>query len=293
MGSNLLQAIVNIAARDQFLLSHKAQTRNRINRVGESLEVYVQQAFANVFDSQTAIEFTQQTQDIFSYVSNNSSPPDLILRDGDAVEVKKLESINGTISLNSSYPKSHLHADSSLLTQACKNCETKRWQIKDHIYVIGFVPKVGKALKTLKQLWFVDGACYAASRDVYEQPFTRISDSLHKAENVTFDEKSTELGRAIKVDPLERTILRVRGMWEIQHPNKAFRDLIGQQSTENFQMLAVVRESKYQQILNSDQNLETTIERLGIQVTTAQVLDPNNKAKLLNVRVVQYEANHG
>ena len=290
MGSNLLQAIVNIAARDQFLLSHKAQTRNRINRVGESLEVYVQQAFANVFDSQTAIEFTQQTQDIFSYVSNNSSPPDLILRDGDAVEVKKLESRNGTVSLNSSYPKSHLHADSSLLTQACKNCETKRWQIKDHIYVIGFVQKKSRALK---QLWFVDGACYAASRDVYEQVFTRISDSLHKAENVTFDEKSTELGRAIKVDPLERTILRVRGMWEIQHPNKAFRDLIGQQSTENFQMLAVVRESKYQQILNSDQNLETAIERLGIQVATAQVLDPNNKAKLLNVRVVRYEANHG
>jgi hypothetical protein len=57
-------------------------------------------------------------------------------------------------------------------------------------------------------------------------------------------------------------------------------------------MLAILRESKYQQILRSDPTLELELDRLGIQRTSEQVLDPNNKAKLLDVRFVQYEANH-
>ena len=173
-----------------------------------------------------------------------------------------------------------------LLNHACRNCESEGWQIKDMVYIIGSVSS-----HFLKQLWFVDGSCYAANRDVYEKVFSRISNALHKAEHITFM-RSKELGRAISVDPLERTVLRLRGMWEIQHPNVAFKDSILENSGQNFQMLAVLRESKYEQILGSNRNLETEIEGLGIQVTSAKVLDPNNKAKLLNVRVVQYEASH-
>ncbi len=288
MSSNILRAMVNIAARDQFLLAHEEQNRNRINRLGEKLEVFVQQAFAGIFQTQTKLELAQRTQGIFSYVANNSNPPDLILSGSDAIEIKKLESLNGAISLNSSYPKSYLHSNSTLLTQACKDCEADAWQVKDMVYVIGFMKKKDTVLK---QLWFVDGACYAASRDVYEQVFARIHDAVHEAEHITFI-NSRELARVINVDPLERTVLRVRGMWEIQHPNVAFKDLTIPTSNENFRMMAVLRESKYQQILSFDPTLEPELDRLGIQRTSAQVLDPNNKAKLLDVRFVQYEANH-
>ncbi len=286
MSSNILRAMVNIAARDQFLLAHEEQNQNRINRLGEKLEVFVQQAFAGVFETQTELELAQQTQSIFSYVGNNSNPPDLILSGGDAIEIKKMESLKSAIKLNSSYPKSHLHSDSTLLTQACRNCESDIWQIKDMVYVIGSVKD-----KVLKQLWFVDGACYAASRDVYEQVFARIYGAVRGAKHVTFT-KSREFARVVKIDPLERTVLRVRAMWEIQHPSKAFQDLLGQKPTKNFRMLAILRESKYQQILSSDPNLEPELDRLSIQRTPAQVLDPNNKAKLLDVRFVEYEANH-
>ncbi len=286
MSSNILRAMVNIAAQDQFSLVHEEQNQNRINRLGEKLEVFVQQAFAGIFEIQTKLEFAQRTQGIFSYIGNDSNPPDLILRDSDAIEIKKLQSLNSTISLNSSYPKSRLYADSSLLNQACRNCESSPWTSKDLVYVIGSVVN-----QLLKQLWFVDGACYAANRDVYEQVFARVSRALHQAEHVKFMQ-SRELARIINVDPLERTVLRVRGMWEIQHPNVAFKDLIIPTPNENFWMLAILRESKFQQILGSDPNLEPELDRLGIQRTSAQVLDPNNKAKLLDVRFVQYEANH-
>jgi NgoPII restriction endonuclease len=286
MSSNILRAMTNIAAQDQFLLTHEEKNQNRINRLGEKLEVFVQQAFAGVFETQTELELAQQTQSIFSYVGNNSNPPDLILSGGDAIEIKKLKSLKSAISLNSSYPKSYLHSDSTLLTQACRNCETDAWQVKDMVYVIGSVKG-----KTLKQLWFVDGACYAANRDVYEQVFARIHGAVRETKHITFM-KSREFARVIKIDPLERTVLRVRAMWEIQHPNKTFQNLINQTSTKNFQMLAILRESKYQQILRSNPKLELELDRLGIQRVHAQVLDPNNKAKLLDVRFVQYEANH-
>jgi hypothetical protein len=51
MSSSILRAIANIAARDQFLLDHEEQTENRINRLGEKLEVFIQQAFAGIFDT--------------------------------------------------------------------------------------------------------------------------------------------------------------------------------------------------------------------------------------------------
>jgi NgoPII restriction endonuclease len=140
-------------------------------------------------------------------------------------------------------------------------------------------------------LWFVDGACYAANRDVYEKVFARIHGAVSETKHVTFM-KSREFARVIKIDPLERTVLRVRAMWEIQHPNKAFQDLLGQKSTKNFQMLAILPESKYQQILSSDPKLEIELDRLGIQRIPTQVLDPNNRANILNVRFIQYEANH-
>jgi hypothetical protein len=287
MGSNMLRAIANIAARDQFLLTHESRVENRINRVGDSLEVFVQQAFAGVFETRTRLELTQQSQNIFSYVGNHSNPPDFILRGGDAVEVKKLGSLNAAISLNSSYPKSDLHSTSTLLNQACRNCESSPWTTKDMSYVIGSVTN-----NLLKQLWFVDGACYAANPDVYEQVFSRISNAIQRAEHVNF-RQSNELGRAVNVDPLERTTLRVRGMWEIQHPNVAFKDLIPKHSSSSFRMLAVLRESKYQQIIAADSSLERDLNRLGIQIAFAQVLDPNNKARLLDVRLVRYEVDHG
>ena len=94
------------------------------------------------------------------------------------------------------------------------------------------------------------------------------------------------------IDPIERTVLQIQGMGELQNPNKVFQSLIGQKPTENFQMFAILHESKYQQTLNSDPSLKNEMDRLHIQSTPAQILDPNNKTKIFNVHVIQYEANH-
>lgn len=71
----------------------------------------------------------------FSYLGNQNNPPDVILKGGDAIEIKKIQSKSSAIALNSSYPKNKLYSNDPRITKACKNSEV--WKVKDMIYVIG------------------------------------------------------------------------------------------------------------------------------------------------------------
>ncbi len=88
----------------------------------------------------------------------------MMLRGSDAIEVKKMESRDSDISLNSSYPKAVLHASSPGICRIDSIDET--WVDKDLLYVIGWIPK---NTKRLKRIWFVYGDCFIAKKDVYEQ----------------------------------------------------------------------------------------------------------------------------
>lgn len=48
---------------------------------------------------------------------------DAMLRGGDAIEVKKIESNTGDIQLNSSHPKDKFLFTGSMITEACRNAE--------------------------------------------------------------------------------------------------------------------------------------------------------------------------
>ena len=98
----------------------------------------------------------------FSYLGNQNNPPDLIITNGDAIEIKKTESNSGNIALNSSFPKEELYKNSPMITKACRDCEP-RWEEKDICYIIGSVDKD----KFLKGLWFIYGNCYCANSETY------------------------------------------------------------------------------------------------------------------------------
>ncbi len=86
----------------------------------------------------------------FSYLGNQNNPPDIIIKNGDSIEVKKVQGNASGIALNSSYPKSKLYSDCSMITAHCKDCEN--WDIKDIFYIIGNTDD-----NDLKTLWFVYG----------------------------------------------------------------------------------------------------------------------------------------
>jgi hypothetical protein len=220
MSTNILKAIINIVENPIVELKTYYQTRNRANSMGGALEEYIKDIFANTITEDDERKRLETLESQFSYLGNQNNPPDIIIRNGDAIEVKKIESKTSSLALNSSYPKSKLYANSSMITDKCRNCEV--WSEKDIIYVIGVVPKEngneGKYLTTLSMVYGLD---YAASASIYERIKNVISNGITSINDVEFSQ-TNEIGRVNRVDPLGITYLRIRGMWGIENPIKTF-----------------------------------------------------------------------
>jgi len=252
--ANILTAIRTIINFPISELVSYYQSKNRINQMGEALECFIKDIFADTVTESEQQKKLLRYSEVFSYSGNANNPPDLILRDGDAVEIKKIESIGAGIALNSSYPKSKLYADSPLITSHCRNCED--WQEKDIIYAIGVAQG-----KKLKLLWLIYGDCYAADREIYERITDTIAMGINRIPEVEFSE-TRELGRVNKVDPLNITYLRIRGMWGIQNPLSVFDYVnLDYQKNADFQMIAIMKNHKYLSLPIQDrEKLEALID---------------------------------
>ena len=274
---NLLNAMLNMSKATNKLSKMK-RYNNRITQAGVALEIYVKNSFCGVPDK-LAGNIDILHDKIFSYAGNLNHPPDAMLKGGnkgDAIEIKKLESLDAsTIALNSSYPKARLYSDSTLLTKACKECEPG-WKVRDMIYAVGYAN--GSILNAID---FVYGDCYAADREVYESIASRVKAGI-AGEGLEFSE-TKELGRINRADPLGRTYLRLRGMWGILTPAKAFKEKIGESRTGKFTITALMKASKYLSFPKEDR-LE--IERV-FKVSDIKIRNPNG-AGLLNAKFIVY-----
>lgn len=120
--ANIINAIIYLIQNPITDLKDSYLGNNRINNVGDALERYVQDLFIDGFDLSENDRNTRISEH-FSYLGNTSNPPDMMLKGGDAIEVKKIESKNSDLALNSSYPKAKLFANNPMLTDACKTAE--------------------------------------------------------------------------------------------------------------------------------------------------------------------------
>jgi hypothetical protein len=205
----ILKAFANIVSNYQTNIQTVTNGNNRANNMGDGLEEFIKNIFAgtiNETDEQTKLKTFEK---VYSYSGNKNNPPDLILKNSDAIEIKKLESKSSALALNSSYPKAKLYANSPMITKACRECE--EWSEKDMLYAIGYVEK-----SNLKSLWLIYGDCFCADKEVYERIKSTISNGITSISDVEFTE-TNELGKVKKVDPLGVTDLRIRGMWHIEN----------------------------------------------------------------------------
>ena len=85
----------------------------------------------------------------------------MMISQGDAIEVKKTQSPNSDLALNSSYPKTNILSNSTMITQECRTCEN--WTEKDLIYCVGHTTD-----ESIKSLWMVYGSIYAAKHETYQ-----------------------------------------------------------------------------------------------------------------------------
>lgn len=279
--TNILEAIYNISKLDNLEVEEITGGNNRILNVGEGLEVFVKNAFANTFQETDKKVRINRFSEVFSYEGSKRTPPDLMIKDGDAIEVKKVEAIHSELQLNSSFPKSKLFSDSTLINSHCRNCEI--WTEKDIIYTIGHVPK---KTKKLSSLWFIYGSVYAADKSVYESLKNTLTERLENTESINFS-PTNEIGRINHVDALKITNLRIRGMWLLKPPFKVF-DYVHRYSTDKaFQCIAIIPTSKYDSFEESSRN---KIEHSStINIFDDKVQDPNNPMKLVDCKIIRYE----
>jgi hypothetical protein len=159
--TNLLIAITNIINNPINDIVATYKVSNRANSVGDALERYVKDIFCNSLAENNFAKKDKIYTKYFSYLGNQNNPPDAIIRNSGAIEIKKIENFTSALALNSSHPKDKLYADDSRITAECRDCEEEKWQQKDIIYAVGVAPsKTNK----IRALWLVYGDCYAAKK---------------------------------------------------------------------------------------------------------------------------------
>lgn len=283
MGNNIIRAVLNIIAfGNNDLKSYASTYLNRINAVGEQLEFYIKDAIASSLKLPQAQKQTAYSK-VFSYLGNQNNPPDMIIKNSDTFEIKKIETPFASLSLNSSPPKDKLRADDTRITEACRKCESLAWKEKDLFYVVGNA-KGG----IVKSLFFIQGTCYAADHQVYDkvhEPIKKEIDSV--LDSLKLEKGETiELGKVKRVDPLGITELRIRGMWSIENPLSVFEELCPLEDGKSLTLFALMKKEKYLSFPKEDtKELESN---KNISIRDVKIRDPNNPAKMVEAKLITF-----
>jgi len=281
METNILKAINNISKLKSFKLTELYSGQNRMNNVGTALEYFVRDVFCSSIDVVGLEEKNKKHSEYLSYLGNQNNPPDFIVKNGDAVEVKKIMGLVGSLALNSSYPKSKLHSDDTRILQSCRDCDGGNWSKKDIIYAVGSVSE-----SKIKTLWFVYGDCYSADREVYEKTVKSISTKVHEIDHLEFTAETNEIAGVRKIDPLGITYLRVRGMWGIDTPHKVFGSLTEFNRESEFSVFALILDEKYNAFPQEDR--KQIESNSNIKIKSVEIKSPNNPANYLKAKLISF-----
>lgn len=277
---NIIDAIVTLVERNNFNLIDSTFVSNRANSRGNALEIYVKNLFADTFSlpDKERLEIWNET---FSYLGNNNNPPDFMLKDGDAVEVKKIESPDVALALNSSYPKHTLKSSSLLISSACR--EAENWTEKDIIYAVGVVSG-----NKLKHFCMIYGSDYCASDECYNQIRQKIKNGVEDIPSVEFAQ-TRELGRVNRVDPLGITYLRIRGMWHIENPWHVFDYVYRRNFQAEFNFMCMINLEKWLTLNNREKLFKLQKNYSALKITDVKIKNPDNPAKLNEAKLIHYE----
>ncbi len=278
--SNILQALIRIAENNQANIESITSGNNRMNTMGEGLENYIKYVFADALHEQNETIRKEKINQTFSYTGNKNNPPDMILKGGDAIEVKKIQSVSSNLQLNSSHPKAKLRSDNPKINKACRTCEA--WEEKDLIYCIGYIKE-----KKLMSLWMVYGDCYAAEETTYTKVEQKIKETLSQIDDLEINQDTNELSGIKNVDPLGITYLRIRGMWIIENPSKVYNYLYQTDPSAPFQLIALMRTKKYFSFPNDDRRSIETHKLLSVK--DVKIENPNNPAQLVDAKLIMHK----
>ncbi|GAB2023280.1 hypothetical protein RyT2_23550 [Pseudolactococcus yaeyamensis] len=280
MSKNILDAVMNIVKSNTYNLQIAQIRSNRANSMSDALEKYVIDSFADSINENDENIRNIKVSKAFSYLGNDSNPPDAMLHGGAAIETKKIQSRLSQLQLNSSYPKSKLYKDDSRITS--KAIAAEEWIEKDFIYAIGFVKE-----KQLKELALIDASVYCADTETYTGVFEAVKDGIDSITNVDFS-PTKELGRVNRIDPLGITNLRIRGMWLLENPFKVFDHIYSPNEKSVFNLFALISDEHFDDFKNSKELLSLVELNNSLKIKDEKVKNPNNPAQLINCKKITF-----
>ncbi len=254
---NILTAIKTLVAHPISDLVSYYKGSNRINQIGDALECFIKDIFADTVTQSDRQRKLLRYSEVFSYSGNANNPPDLMLRNGDAIKIRQIKSSSSGIQLTDSYPRSKLFCDDSIISKYCRNCED--WHTKDIIYIIAVTEN-----NALKVLWLVYGDCYFANKEVYE-----------KIQNIT--------------DPLEITRLGT-GKSNIMLPENTF-DYCHEFEEENynFSVNCIMKKEKYLSLLEYDRKqIESLTSNENLMIVDIKIKSPNAPQSLMPAKAIKF-----
>ena len=80
MNTNIIHAINNLITNPIIGLKAYYKSKTRANNMGDALEEYVKDLFANTMEVEDQIVRLNTISETFSYLGNQNNPPDCILR---------------------------------------------------------------------------------------------------------------------------------------------------------------------------------------------------------------------
>lgn len=276
---NVLQALKHLIDNKYSLIDQTANGLRRANTAGDSLEGYIKDAFAGSMEAKNAVARELAWNKTFSYQGSANNPPDAMIWGGVAIETKKIGGYTGDLALNSSHPKSKLRKDDSKISESAKIAE--EWTEKDLVYAIGTV-KGGH----LKRLWLIYGDCLAADASFYSRTEGILSKLISESSGLSLAE-TNEIANIRQIDPLNRSILRIRGMWSLKNPNSAFKDLTSLESSTQFYVM--LRETTYLKLPEADRNMLESMKVSALQNRIVNIPDPDDSSREIEARFISYE----
>lgn len=279
--SNILKAIQVIVGHYANDLSDDADSSNRMNAMGEGLEQFIKDAFANSFNL-TKAEKVQSYASTFSYLGSQNHIPDMMLKGSDAIELFELDSIYDNIVFNSLYPKAKLLANSSKINSFCRSAED--WQEKDLIYAIGTIEKE----EHLRHLWLIYGDCFVADAAVYERIIKIVDPSSYSGVEVnckTFD----DIGCLGSVDYLNVTKIPIRSKCIVDNPTNIFSDVHTIENTEAFQLSCLITKEKFNSLPESDRKNILSAQSEAFTIVDVEIRNPNQSTNFLPAKLLHFK----
>lgn len=287
--TNVLIALANILDRDSTRLTPIFRSNGSANAAGDSLEYFVKDMFCTGAEKyQYDHEKDKEYKKYLSWSGDSKHFPDLIVDGGVGVEPKKVNNTSkGKIALNSSFPKDYIYPDTQNIPTKDNGYLECGWTRKPIIYAVGNLnTKKGEDENKLISLWLVYGNTFVADNDSYKTLVSEVRNAISKNTNADLDGKSKELARAHGIDPLKYTNLRVRGMYELEHPAKVFESYISDiDFPENkSHIYVVILKSDFDAIKHDMGNeweslndkLNNYVKERRLIIKSIEVADPNN-----------------